>query len=293
MNMRFFRTFLILNVAAVAFVACDEEPPGVILTDTKEKPLLDTTYTVTAPAADLKTALIIDITGVRCNNCPEAAISAKNIMSANPGRVITMALFPKVTPDVLTRPWPGYDTLVSDEAYNLISLLGSITSLPTGTVDQVKSGGSFFIPHTGWAAEVNKRLLISSPINLNLSGKWNATDKKSRLEVRATYNTTVAGANPHLLNIAIIENKIIGKQSNKDTAGGIQYHYEFDHVFRRLITPTTGDTIRTAAEGGKVTEKHFYISPRYNWKPENLYAVVWITDATTKEVIQASEVHLK
>lgn len=292
MRASLFTSGLACIMIVLVMSACEEELPGIIFNE-PEKPLLDTTYSVTAPIADLKRVLIADITGVRCNNCPEAAISAKNIADANPGRVVVMALFPKMTPDVLTRPWAGYDTLVSQEAFDWVSLLGSITSLPTGTVDQVKQSGSFFVPHTGWAGAVNSRLSVSTPVNLDLTGRWLPAENKARLEVRAIYNQDAVNGNTHILNIGIIENKIIGKQSNKDTAGGIQYGYQFEHVFRKLITPVTGDTIRTASLPGQVTEKHYYINPRYNWNPKNLYGVVWVTDASTREVLHVAEVPLK
>lgn len=273
------------------FAGCEEEPPAVRFTD-PEKPLLDTTYMGIAPAPAPKAVFLVDITGVRCNNCPEAAITAKNIADNNPGRVTVLALFPELKPDVLTRPWDGYDTLVSKDAESLISTLGSLTSLPTGTIDQVKANGSYFIPHTQWASELAKRLSDSSFLNIDLNARWVAAENKSRLEIKLAYHAAALNKT-HLLYVAVAENKIQGKQSNKDTAGGIQYGYTFNHVMRKLISSTTGDTLKAALTPGRVFERHYYIKPRYNWKPDNLLATVWVVDAATRRVLQSAEVHLK
>lgn len=64
----------------------------------EEKPLLDTFYVGSVPAASPKKVLLFDVTGVRCNNCPKAAVLAKSLASSNAGRVEIVALYPK-TPE--------------------------------------------------------------------------------------------------------------------------------------------------------------------------------------------------
>jgi len=71
---------LFLTVGAM--VSCDEELPPVIMTE-EEKPLLDTFYIGSVPAASVKKVLLFDVTGVRCNNCPKAAVLAKSLASSN------------------------------------------------------------------------------------------------------------------------------------------------------------------------------------------------------------------
>ena len=78
------RKAALLSLCSIAlFVSCEEEPPYIKFT---EKPLLDTVYMSPAPNAQAKKALVIDVTGVRCNNCPRAAKVAKDLVNQYAGR---------------------------------------------------------------------------------------------------------------------------------------------------------------------------------------------------------------
>ena len=284
---------LIPFLASLILISCDEEPPPVRFTD-PEKPLLDSVYMAAAPAPNPKVVMLMDITGVNCSNCPKAAILAKNIQSANPGRVNILALYPAWTPgNTLTNPWAGYDTLVTADADGIVSNLGSLNGLPNGIIDQISAGGSYFVPVTSWAGTVSGRLSKISPLNIGLNSKWLFAENKGRLEIKVHYHTSQQTNAKHLIYIGITEDNIVGKQADSDSADGKNYKYKFMHVLRKLMTPTTGDTLRAELTAGRVFEKHYYVTPRYNWKPDNLNALVWIVDAATKEILQSAEVKLK
>lgn len=297
---RYFRTlimigkFQVLSICAalIAISSCKEENPGIVFT-VPEKPLLDTTYTVGAvPAAQLKNVLLLDITGVRCNNCPEAAATARKIADTlNPGRVVVLALYSKSPSPSLTAPWSGYDTMTTDDAEALVVSLGSVPALPIGSVDQVKVNNTYFMDRATWVGNVSNRLTKSTPLNIDLHTEWLTADNKSRAEIKVTY--TAAVSQKHLMFIGIMESHVEGKQSDKTVQGGIDEKYMHNHALRKMITPFTGDTLNAALTAGRVFEKHYYISPRYNWKPENLEIVVWVVDADTKEVIHVSKEELK
>ncbi|MBU3744685.1 MAG: hypothetical protein FGM61_09110, partial [Sediminibacterium sp.] len=142
-------TFIVLTVM---LPGCDEELPPIVMVET-EKPLLDSAYQGAVPSPQTKTVLLMDITGVRCNNCPKAAKLAHQISDENPGRVAILALYPS-TPLLLTLPWPGYDTLVTPEAQQIASSLGSVGQLPLGSIDQVLVGGTRLIDRSLWSSTV-------------------------------------------------------------------------------------------------------------------------------------------
>jgi hypothetical protein len=285
--------FLLPFIAGLLLAGCDEEPPPIRFTD-PEKPLLDTMYTALAPTPDLKQALLMDVTGVGCSNCPEAAVLAKNIQNANPGRINLLAVYPFIFPNhPLTNPSAGYDTLANDDAEGLVSNLGSIVGLPVGIIDQTKLSGSSFIAPSSWASTVSGRLALTPPANIKLNSSWITTDNKGRLEIKVAYHQNLPTGTKNLLYIGIVEDNIVGKQSNKDAPGGYDYKYKFSHVLRKLITPVTGDTLKADLTAGRVFEKHYYIKPRYNWNPDNLNALVWIVDVNSKEILQSAEVKLK
>ena len=69
------------NICRIAFallflVSCEEEPPGINYTPTKvafEETYIDASN---VPTPQLREVLVEDISGVRCVNCPDAAIIA-------------------------------------------------------------------------------------------------------------------------------------------------------------------------------------------------------------------------
>jgi Outer membrane protein Omp28 len=284
---------LLLLSTPLMFMGCEEENPGVRFTD-PEKALLDTTYiAASVPAAQTKNVMLFDITGVRCNNCPDAAAIARKIADTlNPGRVVVVALYPTSISPILTKPWPGYDTMNNDDAEAITGSLGTVPSLPTGCVDQLKISNTHYLDRGSWAGHVNNQLVKTTPLNIDLSTSWIAADNKGRLEVKITY--TGAVANKHLVLIGVTESGIIGKQSDitaKPT--GIRDDYEHNHALRKLYTTASGDTLNGSLVAGRVFEKHYFIKPRYNWKPEHLDCVVWVVDATTKEIIHVAHKPLK
>jgi hypothetical protein len=279
---------LFLTVGAM--VSCSEELPPVIMTE-EEKPLLDTFYIGSVPAASVKKVLLFDVTGVRCNNCPKAAVLAKNLASSNSGRVEVVALYPK-TPMSLTFPWAGFDTMSTIEAEQIATAMGGITSLPLGAVDQVAFNGSKLLNTSDWGAAVTAQLAKTSPFNLSVKSTWKSTDGKSRVEIKAVANSAISSNYKWV--VAITENGVKSKQSDQDAPGGMVDDYEHEHALRGVVGSTLGSDINSAAvSAGYVREKHFYLVPKAKWVAANCDVVVWIYDADTKEVVQVEKVALK
>ena len=271
-------------------VSCDEELPPVIMTE-QEKPLLDTFYIGSVPAAAIKKVLLFDVTGVRCNNCPKAAALAKNLATSNAGRIEVVALYPK-TPMSLTYPWAGFDTMSTVEADQIATALGGITSLPLGAVDQVAYNGSKLLNTSDWGAAITAQLAKTSPFNLEVKSIWQSAEGRARVQVKAVANINIASNYKWVM--AITESKVKSKQSDQDAPGGVVEDYEHEHALRGVVGSTLGSDINTAAvSAGYVREKHFYVVPKAKWVAANCDVVVWIYDANTKEVVQVEHSSLK
>jgi hypothetical protein len=280
----------LLFTGMMGLVACSEELPPVIMT-AEEKPLLDTFYLGSVPSAAVKKVLLFDVTGVRCNNCPKAAVLAKSLASSNSGRVEVVALYPK-TPMSLTFPWAGYDTMSTIEADQIATAMGGITSLPLGAVDQVAFNGSKLLNTSDWGAAVTSQLAKTSPINITLKSTWKSADGKARVEIKAVANSALT-ANYKWV-VAITESKVKSKQSDQDAPGGMVDDYDHEHALRGVVGSTLGSDINTTAvSAGYVREKQFYVVPKAKWNAANCDVVVWVYNADTKEVLQVEKVALK
>ena len=280
----------LLFTGMMGLVGCSEELPPVIMTD-EEKPLLDTFYISNVPSAAVKKVLLFDVTGVRCNNCPKAAVLAKSLASSNSGRIEVVALYPK-TPTSLTYPWSGFDTMSTIEAEQIATAMGGITSLPLGAVDQVAFNGSKLLNTSDWGAAVTSQLAKTSPINITLKSTWKSADGKARVEIKAVANSALT-ANYKWV-VAITESKVKSKQSDQDAPGGVVDDYYHEHALRGVVGSTLGSDINTAAvSAGYVREKHFYVVPKAKWNAINCDVVVWVYNVDTKEVVQVEKVALK
>lgn len=275
------------------FAACEEEAPAVRFTE-PEKPLLDTTFVAgIVPDAQDKHVLLIDVTGVRCNNCPDAAAIARKIADTlHPGKVTVVALYPTSISPILTKPWDGFDTMNNADAEGLTGNLGTVPSLPIGCVDQIKVANSYYLDRATWPGHVANQLKKTTPLNIDLNTSWDASANRGRLEVKVTVTKNLTG--DHLIFIGVTESGVVGRQSDQTAKPtGIRDDYVHNHALRKLYTATTGDSLSATLVPGRVFEKHYYINPRYNWKPENLDCVVWVIDAATKEVLHSEHKHLK
>lgn len=283
---------LIIAAAALFFASCEEEPPAVRFTE-PEKPLLDTTYLETAPAAQDKNVLLFDITGVRCNNCPDAAAIARKIADTlHPGRVVVVALYPTSISPILTKPWDGYDTMNNADAEALTGNLGTVPSLPIGCVDQIKVSNNYYLDRGTWVGHVDNQIIKSTPVNIDINTSWDAGNNRGRLEAKVVFTQTLSSE--HLIFIGVTESGVVGKQSDQTAKpSGYREDYVHNHALRKLYTATTGDSLSAPLVPGRVFEKHYYVTPRYNWNPDNLDVVVWVVNADTKEVLQVEHKHLK
>lgn len=279
---------IIISSLLVILLSCKEEKPLVNFT-VLEKPLLDTVYSGSSVTAQEKAVVLMDITGVRCTNCPTAAQVARDIVAASPAdRVHVIALYPFYQPPN-TKPWDGYDTLNTYDAEFFGSQFGIPLGMPTGMIDQINYNSSRFIPYTQWSGLVSDQLKRATPFNLDLKSSWNSSTGKGRLEIKSTFLGSPT-TDKYLLYVTVLENNIIGKQ--KSNSGEID-NYQHNHVLRQLVTLQTGDTLRNADAAFKVHEKHFAITPQRKWNVDNLYCLVWIVDAASKEILHSAETKLK
>jgi hypothetical protein len=291
MTRYFFQAILIFS-AALLFQACTDEEPAPINFRKADKPLLDTTYMAAAPAPESKHVILIDITGVRCNNCPQAADKAKAIEASRSGRVHIVAAYVRSMPN-LTAPWAGNDTLTTVAADQMIGATGvSINSLPNGMVDQAVFGSSRVLGVNEWEARVNERLALTTPLNIALSSTWDNAKGEALITLRLHY-TADQGAGNQRFTIALTEDGIIGKQSDRDTSGGIRYFYTHNRVLRTTITAASGELLNASLVAGRVFEKQYRYKPANGFKPENMRVVAFVQQDDDKTIIHGKEAKLK
>jgi hypothetical protein len=284
-----FAFFIPLSVI-VLFSACTKEiGPAIDFSKVQAK---DTFYMAPVENAQLKNVLIEEFTGVKCPNCPDGHNIVATIQNANPSRVIAIGYYP--FGQAQTEPLKDLtkaDFRIAD-ATELSTLLGGIQFLPIAAVDRKMFGGAILTARTLWSSNVQARLAVATPINMQLSVSYD--DASREAIIKTTLKYTSALSTKHNISLAIYENNLVDAQEYPTY---IDSSYTFKHVLRDVITPVGGasvlDSLTTKA-AGLVFEKTILYTLPAKWNPSNCKIVAFVHDATaTKEVYQVIEKSVK
>lgn len=277
-------------IVALLFSGCEETPPQIDFS-IPIIPLKDSTYIEPAPAPQHKAVLLEDITGVRCINCPDAALKAKDIIAQKSSdSVVVMALYPiDIGQDGNTFPYAGVPQLGSNLSKLIVEALGVPLGMPNGYVDRIMPNGSTrYISYTEWINYVNQRLRKSTPINIGIKKEIN--NRNLKVEIKLQYNSNaVAGAN-HKYAIYIIENNIVSTQK---TQSGEKLNYVHNHVLRYAIGLGIGNSLTQTTVPGRTYVKQFEYEMPAEYVIDNCHVICVVLDSVTEEVINVREIDLK
>jgi len=238
--------------------------------------------------------LIEDYTGHTCGNCPEAADVAHQIQTTyGSDRVIVVAVHagPFATPIPPEYPtnWACPEGEELDKTFR-ISRAGN----PNGLVNRTTYNGKFIQSKDNWAP-VTVDLLAESPLlDIKASPTWNSTTKSVSLSVDVKY--LAEGTEDYYLCAWIIENGLVGDQTDYRVSPSHVTNYKFEHVLRGTLNGTWGEQLSATpvAKGTTITKQINYTFPDgKTWNPDNCELVVFVHRyGATKNVVQVVKTKL-
>ncbi len=301
---------LISAFVLLTIVACEEVPP--LINYEESKSLKDTTYLInTVPAAELKNVLLEDVSGVKCVNCPDAAVIAKSIMDAFPGRVFTSVLHPNlnslssfVSPITKAGHESRYD-FRTDDAKEILELCGIPGSLPRGFINrkQFVDQPLRFLGRTDWYVKCEQELQGTTPVNIDLESTFDDAKQEGIAKIKFTYTSAIN--KKQYFSIVLIEDSIIDTQEYQDPVTfEVKYNndYVHMHVLRDLVTFAQGDAVAkdtaTSFVPGRVFEKEYKysmnVSELIKVNPKHAKLLVFVHEgAPYLNVLQVKEIHVK
>jgi len=275
-------TSLLTLTAFTFFMGCDviENP----IKDNGNIPV-DTNSTIV-----LRKVLIEDLTGHRCKNCPDAAKILKDLKTFYGERVIGMAIhagpsnFVGTTPDYPT----DFTTPFGVQIYQHFKVPG----LPMGLVsrkDYTPTGSSHLKSMNSWPANTAELIAKEAAYKLKVSHTYNATTRDLEINVEAEALANMS--NDLTISVSITESKIIAPQLMNDNTRN--ENYEHNDVLRTMFTQALGDNFTTGpiAQGQKST-RTFTGKLNTAWVDVNCAIVVYVSNATTYEILQAEIVYI-
>lgn len=289
------RIIYILGGFSVLALSCKEQGKLQIIAQAEEEAYISDSL----PAAQSKSILIEELSGVDCVNCPAGAEKLEEMGAAYPGQIEIVTLHI----GSLTRPFPqSTQDLRPDEEAELIKLLGT-GNKPSAAFDRRpysdgNNGSKFLVDGAPfWPANLKKAQedgAGGTPLNLYVQSKWNESKKRYDIEVTVIYTKEVTTT--QALTLYLTESKIIDIQKTPEDP---KAEYEFNHTLRKVITPVNGKPILTDLDKKTPGQAYVYRThvkkdethPKQKfWKPENMTVVAFVTEMEPND---AHVVHVK
>lgn len=213
------------------------------------------TFVSTSPSN--KNVVLEEYTGTNCPNCPDGHRRANLIADANPGKVVLI----NIHQGSFSGNNPDYKT----EWGNALAAQYNISSYPIGTLNR----GVSAIGRGEWANVSNNILAQASFVNIAAKAEVNTSTRELTVIVEVYY-TGGAETSSNMLNVALLQNEILGPQSgmaaNSDYVVDGQYRHM--HMLRHLITGQWGDTLKV--EAGNIPEGTFFTRTYTYTLPETI-----------------------
>ena len=273
---------IILCVAlCLSIAACEVIHPNDQLIFESETiiPPKDTTATDPTVPSNIRTALLIDFSGWKCVNCPDAAEQAHELLSIYGQQLVVLEAHPaanKLTAS--NKPEYDYTCPAADSLYKTMG--GNITTpLPIGSVNmKAKEGGTFLMNVGEWAGAVQSAVkqYHSADIHLRI-GKQDSI-------ICNIYNWSAQTLACNLY-VWLTEDSIVSAQFYPD---GPINNYMRNHLLRDAISSPNGESLTLPAEEN-VTRTFLYTLPD-KVVPENCHIVAAIY--ANGEIIQAAQTEI-
>lgn len=242
--------------------------------------------TIVGTDPENKNVVLEEFTGIHCVYCPEGHAIAQGIYNAHPNDVVLINIH-QGSYAVPSGSEPDFRTPWGDAIAGQSGLLG----YPAGTVNRHLfpgySQGSGTAQGRGtWVTTSN--IILDQPSYLNIALEATIVTSTRQLVVYAeVYYTDNSPEETNFLNIAILQNNILGPQ----TGGGMGNNYVHKHMLRHLLTGQWGTEITETTTGSLYTGTFIYEMPaNYNEVPlvlEDIDIVGFVTESH-QEVISGN-----
>ena len=222
-----------------------------------------------------KNVLLEEFTGIHCGYCPQGHTIAKNMQTAQPETVYSIAIHGGSFA-IPGSDEPDFRTEAGDILNNGIGAEFYGTGYPSGMINRHVFGGTSPITGRGdWTKDGKDQSQQNAPVNLLLKSTFDGNSRELKVTVEGYY-TENQQREFNLLNVAIVQSNIKGPQ-NGGTMGDEYIH---NHMLRDFITPAWGDTIKAPKQGEYFTREYTYTLPldikKVELKAEDIEIIAYV-----------------
>ncbi|MBC8319963.1 MAG: Omp28-related outer membrane protein [Bacteroidetes bacterium] len=203
-----------------------------------------------------KNVVLEEFTGIHCVYCPQGHVIAQSIQNSHPDDVVLI----NIHQGSYANPYagePDFRTQWGDAIAGQSGLVG----YPAGTVNRhlfpgMSQGSGTAMSRGSWTSASNQTLALPSYFNVGLIATVVTSTRQLVVEVEVYY-TDDSPYSENYLNVAILQNNILGPQ----TGGNMGNNYNHMHMLRHLLTGQWGVEITETTEGSLYSETFLYEIP--------------------------------
>lgn len=210
-----------------------------------------------------KVAVLEEFTGINCQYCPDGHKIANQIKAANaPGKVILI----NIHTGGFANPSAGQPDYRTAEGAAIVAMPGmGLTGYPQGSVNRAILTGTVMAQNRGsWSSSVGSVLTQTSFVNVACQATLDVNTRVITVDAQAYYTANSPTANNYL-TIALLEDNVVGPQVAGATWNPAQTNpdgsYNHQHMLRKILTPTFGNTITTTTSGSTYNTQVSYTIP--------------------------------
>lgn len=189
--------------------------------------------------------LLEEYTGHKCINCPLATKNAQKLVAYYKTKLILM----EVHGTSLADPDPKYTLDLRTPEGNQWITDFAIPYVPMALINRATFGSAFTVASDQWALAVESEMAKPVKTVIKATASYNDATKEFSADVKVWFKRKLsAGAN---ICLYIIEDSIVGKQANKDTAAGPTPEidpYYFNETFRGSINGNYGEQLTSSVD---------------------------------------------
>ena len=216
-------------------------------------------------APENKKAILEEFTGIYCGYCPDGHATANAIKAADPNNVVLInihsgpfAVVAAGEPDLTTPEGNAIDALA--QAGNVGYPAGTMNRNLFAGSSQLADGRNFW---GGWANTIKTQ---AAYCNVALQGTIDVVTRLLTVQVEVYY-TANAPVTTNSITVALQEDSVLGPQHNYGTPlyNASNYNadgtYNHNHVLRKFLTGTYGQSISNTTMGTTFTQTYTYTIP--------------------------------
>ncbi|MBK8192309.1 MAG: Omp28-related outer membrane protein [Lewinellaceae bacterium] len=269
------KNFTILSFAAAGFF---------FFSGCKEKPI-----TIPELSVGGRNVLVEELTGVKCQNCPDGAALLNNLNNQFGGNLIVVSIH---AAGFYSVPYSEnkYD-FRTPQGTELANFIGAAQGFPAASINRrlVPPETELYLSPSIWTGQIAEELKEEPTIGVFVETDFDPVSRKLDVAVNLAAESVLSGE--HRLTVLITQDSIQDLQLVGTTK---VYDYYHRHVLRTTLTQPTGNVIAETLSPSAVVQKQFSFVLPPDWEEKHCSVVAFVHHGIdpNKEVLQAAEEHV-